>query len=97
MARSSKIPLIVVCGSSVEEGRPMFWALDTSDSRLFLVRESTRVDVVADMLYDFIGKDISADIDFKLSVISKRGEQLVGYILKRKAKYEEAGQLEEVY
>lgn len=84
-----KIPLFVVCGCSAEEGRPAFWALDTSDSRLFVVPEKLRVDVLMDRLFDFIGKDLDDDVVIKPTILSSRGEQIVNYIAKRREKYEQ--------
>lgn len=78
-----KLPLIVVCGCSVDEGKPAFWVLDTSDSRLFVIPEKSRVDSIVDGLFDFLGKNLSDDIVFKTTVLSKRGEQILKYILKK--------------
>ena len=74
---------MVVCGCSALEGHPAFWVLDTSDSRLFVVPEKTRVDVILDMLYDFLGKNLSDDVVFKTTILSKRAEQIVKYINKK--------------
>jgi hypothetical protein len=78
-----KIPLIVICGNSVENKQPAFWALDTSDTRLFSVPENIRVDVLTAQLFDFIGKDVGDDVIFKPTILSRRGEQIVQYITKR--------------
>lgn len=79
MARE-KLPLIVVCGCSAEEGHPVFWALDTSDTRLFVVPEKLRVDLLVERLYDFIGKDYSDKVILKPTILSRRGEDIVRYI-----------------
>ena len=84
-----KLPLFVICGCSVDQGRPAFWALDTSDSRLFLVPENLRVDVLVDRLFDFIGKDFDDAVEFKPVMLSKRGDQIVNYIAKRRERYVE--------
>lgn len=80
MGRRNKAPLRVVCGSSVEEGHAMFWAVDLSDSRMFLVPERMRKDALLDRLFDFIGKDITSPVLFSKSVISSRGEEILDYI-----------------
>ena len=80
MRRTKKVPLWVVCGSSAEEGRVMFWAIDLSDSRMFLVPERMRKDLLVDLLYDFLGKDISSPVTFTPSVMSKRAEEILSYI-----------------
>lgn len=81
-----KTPLYVVCGCSVEQNRPAFWALDTSDSRLFVVPENLRVDVMVDRLFDFIGKEFDDDIKFIPTLLNRRGEQIIQYINRRRAK-----------
>lgn len=85
-----KLPLVVVCGCSAENHRPAFWALDTSDTRLFSVPENTRVDVLTDMLFDFIGKAYTDEVTFKTTILSKRGEQIMSYIKRKVEKYEES-------
>lgn len=82
-----KLPLLVVCGCSADEGKPAFWALDTSDSRLFVVPERMRVDLLTDMLFDFIGKDYSDKVTLKPTVLSKRGEDIIGYIKRKLEQY----------
>lgn len=79
MARE-KLPLLVICGCSAEEGKPAFWALDTSDSRLFVVPERLRVDLLTDRLFDFLGKEYSDKITIKPTVLSKRGEDIINFI-----------------
>ena len=80
------VPLTVVCGSGVEDGRPTFWAVDTSDSRIFVVPESTRVDSVYDQLMDWVGKDSVVDADticLKPTVLSRRCDQIVSFITRK--------------
>lgn len=79
MARE-KLPLLVICGCSAEEGKPTFWALDTSDTRLFSVPERLRVDLLIDRLFDFLGKEYSDKVVFKPTVLSKRGEDILNFI-----------------
>lgn len=79
MARE-KLPLLVICGCSAEEGKPTFWALDTSDTRLFSVPERVRVDLLIDRLFDFLGKEYSDKVIFKPTVLSKRGEDILNFI-----------------
>lgn len=88
-----KPPLFVVCGCGIEQGKPVFWALDTSDTRLFVVPDNLRVDVVFDRLYDFIGKDVGEDVIFRPTYINRRCGQILQYISKRREKY--AAELEE--
>ena len=71
----------------MDQGAPAFWALDPSDSRMYLVPENLRVDVLVDQLFDFIGKDFDADVVFKPVLLSKRGEQIIKYVAKRREKY----------
>lgn len=80
MSDSKKVALMVPVGSSLEDGRQMFWALDTSCTRLFAVPENTRVDVLLDMLYDFLGKNTADNIDYKKTMLSKRAEKIMQYI-----------------
>lgn len=82
-----KLPLLVLCGCSAENKRPAFWALDTSDTRLFVVPENTRVDVLTDMLFDFIGKEYTDAVTIKPIMLSKRGEQIVSYIKRKVDSY----------
>lgn len=77
---SKGIPLIVFCGSSVECGAPQFWALDTSCTRLFVLPESTRVDVIHDMLVDFIGKTSTMMVDLRFTKGSARAKKIFDYI-----------------
>ena len=93
MSKGRKVPLWVVCGSSAEEGRVMFWAVDLSDSRMFLVPERMRKDLLVELLYDFLGKDISSPVSFKPSVMSKRAEEILEYIEKRIQKEEDDGKI----
>lgn len=84
-----KLPLLVLCGCSVENKRPTFWALDTSDTRLFAVSENTRVDVLTEMLFDFIGKEYTEAVTIKPTILSRRGEQIVRYIKRKVDSYVE--------
>lgn len=84
-----KVPLYVVCGCSVDDGKAAFWALDTSDSRLFVVPEKLRVDVLMDRLFDFIGKDLDDDVEIVSTLLSRRGEQILEYISRRREKYDQ--------
>ena len=86
MARE-KLPLLVICGSSAEDGHPVFWALDTSDTRLFAVPEKLRIDVLTDQLYDFLGKNYSDKITLKPTVLSKRGEDIIKFINRKAEQY----------
>lgn len=92
---NKKAPLWVACGSSVEEGHAMFWALDLSDSRLFLVPERMRKDLLLDRLYDFLGKDLSSPVIFSPSVMGKRAEEIMAYIKQRIQDDENNGKLEQ--
>lgn len=86
MARE-KLPLLVICGCSSENRKATFWALDTSDTRLFAVPESTRVDVLVERLFDFIGKEYTDKVTFKPTVLSRRGEDILSYIQRKVEKY----------
>lgn len=88
MRKKNKLPLLVICGSSVENGKAVFWALDTSDTRLYVKPETTRVDVLFDTLYDFLGKEPEDSVVFKPTVGSKRLDQIIAYIQKRTERYE---------
>ena len=94
MRRSRKAPLWVVCGSSVEDGHAMFWVIDLSDSRMFIVPERMRKDVLLDRLYDFLGKELSSPVTFSCSVMSKRAEEIVAYIHQKVQEEEDAGKLQ---
>lgn len=83
MSDNKKVALIVPVGSSLEDGQSVFWALDTSCTRLFAIPENTRVDVLLDMLYDFLGKNTADDIDYKKTMLSKRAEKIMQYIESR--------------
>lgn len=86
MARE-KLPLLVICGCAAEEGKPTFWAFDTSDSRTFVVPEKLRVDMLVDRLFDFLGKDYSDKVVFKPTVLSRRGEDIMGFITRKVEQY----------
>lgn len=94
MRKKNKLPLLVICGSSVESGNAVFWALDTSDTRLYVKPENTRVDVLFDTLYDFLGKVPEDPVVFKPTVGSKRLEQIMTYIQRRTQKHEAESDIE---
>lgn len=80
MSREDKITLIVPVGSSIEDGVIMFWAFDPSCTRTYAVPENTRVDVIADTLMDFLGRDAHENISIKWVVGSRRSEKISEYL-----------------
>lgn len=88
MGKKDKVSLFVACGSSVEDGTPVFWALDMSSTRLYIQPENMRVDVLFDTLLDFLGVDPGDDVTFKPVMGSRRFEQIVSYIQRRMDKHE---------
>lgn len=76
----SKDSLMVPVGSSEEDGAQLFWALDTSCTRLFAIQENTRVDIIFDMLFDFLGKESHEDIVFSEVNPNKRATKVLQYI-----------------
>lgn len=62
MSKDTKTALIVPAGSSIEDGKVMFWAFDPASTRTYAVPENTRVDVIADTLLDFLGREAHENV-----------------------------------
>lgn len=80
MSKDCKVNLIVPVGSSVEGGKIMFWAFDPSCTRTYVVPENTRVDVIADTLLDFLGRESHENITIRWVLGDRRSEKISEYL-----------------
>ena len=83
MSKDVNTALIVPVGSSIEDGKIMFWAFDPAETRTYVVPENTRVDVIADTLLDFLGRDAHENIIIRRVLGNKRSEKIAEYLKNR--------------